>query len=134
MSVQAALDYQVPENACSKPKIVADAATVAAPVQDPSSVSFFEGNNTISVSDLAGYERDRQARKGKRWRKCLAEYKEGLLDDMERLKSSAQHGLTQEQAHAILTNMALIQKVYLTPDGVLEEGALAEISTSPENP
>ncbi len=120
MPVQAALDYQVPGNTCSKPDIVADDTNVAPPVQDTGSVPFFEGSNTTNVSDLDGYERDRQERKGKRWRKCLAEYKAGLLDDMERLKSSAQHGLTQEQANAIVSNMALIQKVYLTSDGVLE--------------
>ncbi len=59
MSVQAALDYQVPENTCSKPRIIT--------------------------------------------------------------------------GEAIVTNMALIQRVYMTPDGVLEEAELAENSASPEN-
>ncbi len=132
-SVQAALDYQVPENICSKPRVITNEAVVAAPVQDASSVSFFEGSNTANVSDIDGYSLERQARKEKRWRKCLAEYKEGLLDDMGRLKGSAQHGLTQAQAHTIVTNMALIQRVYMTPDGILEEAELAENSASPEN-
>ena len=126
MSVQAALDYQVPENTCSKPTIFANEAVVAAPVQDPSSVSFFEGSNTANVSDTSSYDLERQARKEKRWEKCLAGYKEGLLEDMERLKGSAQHGLTQAQANTIVTNMVLIQRVYMTPDGVLEEGESAE--------
>jgi hypothetical protein len=133
MSVQAALDYQVPENSCSKPKIIANEAVVAAPLQDPTSVSFFEGSSTANMSDVPGYTLERQARKEKRWRKCLAGYKEGLLDDMGRLKGSAQHGLTQAQANAIVANMALIQRVYMTPDGVLEEAELAANSASLEN-
>ncbi len=52
---------------------------------------------------------------------------------MERLKGSAQHGLTQKQAHTIVTSMALIQRVYLTPDGVLDEAELAENSGSLQN-
>ena len=120
MSVQAALDYQLPENTCSKPEIITDAASVSAPIQDASSTTIFEGTSTASVSDIDHYERGRLERKEKRWRSCLAEYKSGLLDDMERLKGSAQHGLTEAQAHAIVANMALIQRVYLTPDGILE--------------
>lgn len=120
MSVQAALDYKVPENTCSKPEVVAGGANVSPPIQDASSVSIFEGSSTASVSDVDSYERERQERKENRWNNCLAEYKNGLLNDMERLKGSAQHGLTQEQAHAIVANMALVQSVYLSPDGVLE--------------
>lgn len=133
MSVQAALDYQPPENTCSKPKIIANEAIVAAPIQDSGSAAFFQGSNTATVSDVSSYDLERQARKEKRWRRCLAGYKEGLLDDMERLKGSAQHGLTQAQAHTIVTSMALIQRVYLTPDGVLDEAELAENSGSPQN-
>lgn len=48
---------------------------------------------------------------------------------MERLKSSAQHGLTEGQTHAILTNMALIQRVYLAPDGVMEPEVGSPLST-----
>jgi hypothetical protein len=40
---------------------------------------------------------------------------------MEALKSSASHGITQAQASIILTNMALIQKVYMTEEGILAE-------------
>lgn len=120
MSVQAALDYQLPENTCSKPDVITGDANVVAPIQDPSSVSLFESSSTVVVSEVDSYERGRQERKEKRWRKCLAKYKQGLLDDFERLNSSAQHGLTEEQAHTILTHMALVQSVFLTPDGVLE--------------
>ena len=44
----------------------------------------------------------------------------------ELLRGSAQHGLTQQQANQILTKMALIQQVYLSPDGVPEEVVLKE--------
>lgn len=121
LSVQAALDYQLPENTCSKPEIISSGTNVAPPIQDPSSVSVFEGSSTAVVSNTDSYERGRQERKEKRWRKCLAEYKEGLLHDFERLRGSAQHGLTEEQARVILTNMALVQRVYLDPDGLVPE-------------
>jgi hypothetical protein len=39
---------------------------------------------------------------------------------MQTLKSSAQFGLTQEQADMIVAKMLAIQDIYLTPDGVLE--------------
>ena len=125
-AVQTALDYELPENTCSKPKVISNEATVTAPPQDPSSTAFFEGSSTSEVSDVDGYTRKRQERKETRWKKCVVEYKEGLLQDMEQLKGSAQHGLTQEQANTILESMALIQKVYMTPDGVLEEAERTE--------
>ena len=39
-----------------------------------------------------------------------------LLEDMEELKSSAKHGLTQTQADLILANMAAIQQAYMAPE------------------
>ena len=121
MSVQEALSYRIPDNTCSRPEIIADEANVTPPMQESSSVPIFEGSITATVSNVDTNERRRQARKERRWRKCLAEYKESLLDDMERLKGSAQHGLTEEQAHTILSHMALIQRVYLSAEGALEE-------------
>lgn len=120
-AVRAALAYDVPENNCTKPKSSIANKTVTAPTQDSGSASFFEGSNTSEVSDVDTYARARIERKEKRWKKCLAKYKDGLLDDMERLKASAQHGLTQEQANTILASMARIQSVYMHPDGVLVE-------------
>jgi hypothetical protein len=89
-----------------------------APTQDSGSSNFFEGSNTGEVSDVDGYSRKRLQRKEKRWRKCVATYKADLLGDMQQLKDSASHGLTREQADSILKHMALIQKVYMTPEGV----------------
>jgi hypothetical protein len=116
--VQAALDYELRENTCSKPRIFSDESTVMAPTQDSGSSNFFEGSNTGEVSDVDGYSRKRLQRKEKRWRKCVATYKADLLGDMQQLKDSASHGLTREQADSILKHMALIQKVYMTPEGV----------------
>ena len=120
-AVQAALDYEIPENTCKKPKATFTEKSVTAPAQDAGSASFFEGSSTSNVTDTDSYTRNRVARKEKRWKKCVDKYKKGLLADMETLKSSAQHGLTQAQANTILAKMAAIQAVYMTPDGVLEE-------------
>lgn len=118
-AVQAALDYQLRENTCAKPKIILQDKSITAPAQESSGVSFFEGTSTADVSDIDVYTRERAQRKEKRWRKCVAVYKEDLLGDMERLKGSAQHGLTQEQSKTILGHMAHIQKVYMSPEGAL---------------
>ena len=120
--VQAAINYELPVNTCGK-KVAVDGANVTAPAQESGGVSFFEGSSTASVSDVDSYSRKRLERKEKRRQKCVKKYKQVLLDDSERLKASAQHGLTQQQAKAILSNMALIQKVYMTQNATLEEVA-----------
>jgi hypothetical protein len=119
--VQDAMDYQLPEYTCSKPKVVSENTNVSAPAQSSGSFSFFEGSSNSEVSDVAGNTRKRQERKEKRWKSCIADYKEDLLEDMDELKGSAKHGLTEEQAVAILANMSLVQKVYMTPEGILAE-------------
>ncbi len=119
-AVQAALDYEVPENTCKKPKTNFSETSVTAPPQDAGSASFFEGSSASNVSDTDSYTRNRAARKEKRWKSCVDKYKKGLLADMETLKSSAQYGLTQAQANTILGKMAAIQAVYMSPEGVLE--------------
>jgi hypothetical protein len=68
------------------------------------------------MSDVDSYTRKRQERKLARWQKCTNEYKSALLEDMEELKSSAKHGLTQTQADLILANMAAIQHAYMAPE------------------
>ena len=69
---------------------------------------------------------DRYKLKEKQRRKCLENYRDGLMMDFKLLKRSVQHGLTQQQANQILTKMALIQRVYLIPDGVPEDAGLQE--------
>ncbi len=115
--VKSALEYAVPENTCRKPRGSEDLRSVSAPTQSSGSLNVFEGSNTGDVSEIDSYTRKRIARKEKRWKKCVDEYKQDLLADMERLKSSAQHGLTQEQANKILTNMARIQEAYMSAPG-----------------
>ena len=125
MSVEDALNYQMPLHDCTQPEFVDDGTNSAAPVQDPSGVPFFQGSSTANISDTDYYERERQSRKEVRYRKCLTEYKEGLLDDMARLKGSAQHGLTEDQAHAIVAHLLLIQETYMSPDGTPPPGGVS---------
>ncbi|MEO1931544.1 MAG: hypothetical protein ABGX41_06560 [Pseudohongiella sp.] len=117
-NVQAALDYQLPENACgAKPKSFESAGeAIGTPIQASSSSVIFEGSGAEEMSDVDGYTRKRLERKMARWKKCTKEYKSGLLEDMEELKASAQHGLTPEQANIILANLANIQQVYMAPE------------------
>ena len=99
--VQAALDYDMPENTCKKPtKFASTKATGTAPTQSSSGVD---------------------------------KYKAGLLKDMDTLKASAQHGLTQAQADTIIDNMRGIQDVYMTPDGVLDP-AISSTTKAPATP
>ena len=132
-AVQAALDYQLRENSCTKPKVITADATVSPPVPAAGSVAFFVGTSPSEVSDVDSYTRKRQERKENRWRSCVASYKGGLLEDMEALKNSASHGLTQQQAKIILANMAMIQQVYMTQDGVLEQQEAEEKSGKSDN-
>lgn len=116
--VQAALDYQLPENTCgTKPKsFESSGEAIGTPIQDSSSTAVFEGSGAEEMSDVDSYTRKRQERKMTRWKNCTREYKGGLLEDMEALKASAQHGLTQPQANIILENMASIQQAYMAPE------------------
>jgi hypothetical protein len=116
--VQAALDYQLPENACgTKPKsFESSGEAIGTPIQASSSSVIFEGSGAEEMSDIDGYTRKRLERKMTRWKNCTKEYKSGLLEDMEELKASAQHGLTQPQANIILANLANIQQVYMAPE------------------
>jgi len=116
--VQAALDYQLPENTCgTKPKsFESSGEAIGTPIQDSSSISVFEGSGADEMSDVDSYTRKRQERKMTRWKSCTKEYKSGLLEDMEELKASALHGLTQPQANIILANLANIQQAYMAPE------------------
>ena len=129
--VQSALDYALPENTCTKPRIITSNTSVSGtPISAAGSAGFFVGEGASEVSDMDSYTRERLERKEKRWRKCVAEYKEELLNDMEELKSSAQYGLTQDQASTILGNMARIQQLYMTEEGVLAEADSGETPDS----
>ena len=117
-NVQAALDYQLPENTCgTKPKsFELSGEAIGKPVQESGGLTYFEGSGADEISDIDSYTRKRQERKVARWKNCTKEYKSGLLEDMEELKASAQHGLTQPQANIILANLANIQQAYMAPE------------------
>lgn len=106
--VQAALDYELPANTCTKPKLIAVASNVT------------DAEGSRAQTDTDSYTIDRYNRKEKRWQTCVAKYKETLLSDFGELKNSAQYGLTQGQADIILAKMAFVQSVYVTPDGRVE--------------
>ena len=109
--VQAALDYEIPENKCKKPKKFATTKSVTnAPAASSGSVDVFSGGGGAESSDTDSYTINRLKKKEKNWRKCVAKYKENLLQDMDQLKNSAQYGLTQEQANTIAGNMLAIHQ------------------------
>jgi hypothetical protein len=109
--VQAALDWELPVNTCKKPKIIAQS----------SNVTNSDGQGSREVTDVDSYTIERYERKQKRWESCVDEYKEALLVEFDVMKNCAQYGLSSEQADIILGKMALMQKVYLTADGIVEE-------------
>ena len=63
---------------------------------------------------------DRYERKKKRWEGCVSDYKSNLLEQFEVLKSTAQHGLTEQQAETILKKLAQIQAAVLSPEGIIK--------------
>lgn len=107
-NVQEALDWQLPENPCKRPKPPGDSKEI----RDEQGV-------TRTQWDVDGYTLARYERKEKRWKKCVDKYKQSLAAEQETLKSSAQYGLTQQQANIILGKMKTIQSVLLSPDGTL---------------
>ena len=115
--VRYALEWELPPNECAKPRLMAQSAKVV----DGGGSDFLEGAG--AMTDVDSYTIKRYERKKKRWEKCVDKYKSKLMKDFERLKNSAQHGLTQDQADQILANMATIQQAYLSPEGLDEEAA-----------
>jgi hypothetical protein len=109
--VQEALDWELPVNTCKKPKIIAQS----------SNVSNSDGQGDREVTDVDSYTIERYERKQKRFESCVDEYKEALLVEFDEMKNCAQYGLSSEQADIILGKMALMQKVYLSAEGIVEE-------------
>ena len=107
--VQAALDWQLPINACKRPQLRG------------AGMDFVDGEGVRRRFDVDSYKLDRFRRKEKRWQSCIEEYKRALLEDFEGLMNSAQYGLSQQQANVILGKMALIQSVLESPNAVVEE-------------
>ncbi len=105
--VQAALDWELPVNKCKKPRR-----------PGANNIALVDGEGATRSYDIDSYELGRYQRKEKRWKKCVAKYKKKLLNEFEDLKSSAQYGMTKQQADIVLGKMARLQSVYMTPDGV----------------
>ncbi len=119
--VQAALDWQLPLNKCSKPRtIISHRRVVAAGgtyFQAPSTATR-RGAGTATISDIDHYQINRFERKKKRWEACVRNYKSALLEHFETLKNSATYGLTKEQAEIILGKLAQLQAAVESPDGI----------------
>jgi hypothetical protein len=107
-NVQAALDWELPDNPCTQPK----APGTSKEIRDEQGVARTDW-------DVDGYTLARYERKEKRWMTCVDDYKQDLFSDQETLKNSAQYGLTEQQANIILSKMKMIQTVLLSPDGIL---------------
>lgn len=117
-SVQAALDWELPVNSCVKPSM------------PRSGIAFVDDEGTTRSFDVDSYQLGRFQRKEKRWKDCVAKYKKKLMRDFEDLTNCAQYGLTKKQADIVLTKMALIQSVYVSPEGIVEP--TEDISGPPE--
>lgn len=116
--VQAALDWELPVNSCVKPR------------KPGSGIAIVDAEGTIRSFDVDSYELRRYQRKEKRWINCVAKYKKKLMRDFEDLTNCAQYGLTKTQADIVLKKMALIQAVYVSPEGIVEP--TEDISEPPE--
>lgn len=119
-NVQGALNYEITENTCTKPKKFARTTSTNSALPPAAGSLSLTGGGNASISDTDSYTIDRLKRKERKWKRCVSRYKTDLLDDMNELKSSAQYGLTKLQANIIMGKMRRIQDVYLTPDGVIE--------------
>lgn len=101
--VQKALDYEQPESTCGDEPVLRGAKTTKDSAED-----------TVR-SDVDHYTRKRHERKHQRWSKCNDKHRDALMDDFVRLKDSAQHGMTQEQAQIVLGHMKSIQDTLRPP-------------------
>ena len=120
--VQAALDWQLPQNSCDKPKLSQHDIRALNGIisQTPTSGSEVS-TGTRLVFEVDHYKLARYERKNSRWKKCVSGYKTGLLEQFEVLKSSARYGLTEQQAQTIMGKLAQIQAAVVSVDGVAKE-------------
>jgi hypothetical protein len=117
-AVQAALDWELPLNSCKKPRSTGQEEGVVAHggVISHAPTGTTEGSlSTPTVFGIDHYKIDQYERKKKRWETCVTNYKSNLLDQFEVMKSSAQYGLTEQQAETILGKFAQIQAAVLSP-------------------
>jgi hypothetical protein len=105
--VEKAITYSLPETNCEQPVLPG----VSKDVIDPAT-------GAVNRADIDSYQLGRFERAETRWMKCLTKYKKGLMEDFGALRDSARHGLTEDQAKQILSNMADIQAAIESPDGI----------------
>ena len=123
--VQAALDYTVVPHQCEPPRrdLTPGSVSIGSGSTLPGTARTSTGgaNDTRTTSGGDATELRRRDRELAAWRGCIEDYKRGLLDDFTRLKASARHGLTLEQANRIAENLLAIQNVIMSetasPDG-----------------
>ena len=134
--VQEALDWQLPSNPCKKPKAIRHLQRIDASggyISHSPTNTTEESGGAPTVYGVDHYKISRYRRQKKRWESCISNYKSELLDNFERLKSSAQYGLTKPQANNIMSKLAQIQAVVLSPDGVINTGDAEPLSYSDES-
>lgn len=104
--VQQALNWEMPTLECEKP------------VLRGAGMAIVDASGTRKQVDTDSYKLGRHERKMNRWNTCVKKYKEVLNVDFETLKSSAQYGLSKNQANTIMGKMALIQSALVSPEGI----------------
>ena len=105
--IQAALTWEVPANKCGDTPQLKGASSDLAEIVNGQEIqrSYDIDYNTLS----------RHTRRKNRWIKCTTQYNQNIVDSIEMLRSSAQHGLTKAQANQILQKMADAQAVLTAP-------------------
>ena len=111
-------------NACKKPRPVGGQEGVLAHGGVVSHAPTGTTENSEGAPTVFGvdhYKIDRYERKKERWETCVSSYKSNLLEQFEVLKSSAQYGLTKQQAETILGKLAQIQAALVSPEGIAKK-------------
>jgi hypothetical protein len=124
-TIQAALSWEMPSNNCKKPNPLRDQA---ANRSQAGVIGHGAGTNTTigfsggapTVFDVDHYQIDRYNRRKARWENCVSNYKSALLEEFALLRSSAEFGVTTEQAKIIVNKLAKIQAAVISPNGVAE--------------
>jgi len=83
--VQVALDWKLPAHDCEPP--------------------------TVKQSHVTSGQERKYKKAAQKYEKCMNKYKSGLVEDQKKMMGSAVHGLTQDQADIIMSNMKAIQKI-----------------------
>lgn len=101
--VQAALTWEVPAHSCGDHSKLKGGA--------PDFAEIVAGQEIKRSYDIDTNTLSRHTRRKNRWVKCMTQYNQSIVDSIEMLRSSAQHGLTETQAKQILQKMVDAQSV-----------------------